>query len=462
MNKKVTRKTYLAILAAALLSFTGILNETSMNVTYPQLSKDLQTPLATIQWITTGYLLMVTIVMATTAYLLKRFDAKKIYIFAASAFFIGIILCATAVNFPMLLIGRLIQAMATGLSTPIMYQIIFTKIPRNKIATMTGVASMVISLAPAIGPTYGGIIASFASWRLIFWLLLPLIIISFCLGYFNIDLEATGTRQKIDLTSLIFLAITLTSIVFAISQVNLRGFNNPNFYVPIIIAVIAFAIFVWTDLHGKNQLLEIRIFKQSDIRLSAFNYFSLQCVNIGISFLLPVYSQYVLKISPFTAGLMLLPGSIVGAIVSPLSGKFADNHGYAKPIITGNIIMTCSLLLFFFMQHQLSAFWIMVLYSVLRLGFNLAFSNTISDASNLVPDNNKSDVNSIFNMLQQYAGSIGVGSLAAMLAYYQNNGFGTFIKKTFAGGHLAFICLTILAILATIASIVNFHRQKLN
>ncbi|GAY73585.1 permease of the major facilitator superfamily [Lentilactobacillus kosonis] len=168
MNQVIERKTYLAIFAAALLSFTGILTETSMNVTFPELTKQFSVSLNVLQWITTGYLLMVTLVMATTAFLLKKYPAKNLLIFAASTFIIGDILCAIATNFPTLLIGRIIQAVATGLSTPIMYQIIFAKIPKNKIGTMTGIAGMVISFAPALGPTYGGIVATTLSWRMIF------------------------------------------------------------------------------------------------------------------------------------------------------------------------------------------------------------------------------------------------------------------------------------------------------
>lgn len=167
-NEKISRQTYLALLAAALLSFTGILTETSMNVTFPELTKVFNVTLDTVQWITTGYLLMVTIVMATTAYLLKKFKSQSIYLFAAIAFVVGDVMCATSPNFPILMSGRLIQAIATGLSTPLMFHIIFNKIPAGRIGSMTGLAGMVISLAPALGPMYGGTVSSIASWRMIF------------------------------------------------------------------------------------------------------------------------------------------------------------------------------------------------------------------------------------------------------------------------------------------------------
>ena len=182
MAEKNYSRIYLAIGSLALLTFIGILNETSMNVTYPELSAQFNVSLDVIQWITTGYLLMVTITMGTTAYLLRQYQARWLHLFAVSFFIIGDLMCALTGNFPILLTGRLIQAMATGLATPIMFHLIFTEIPRERIGMMTGMAAMVISFAPALGPTYGGVISEMLSWRMIFWILLPIVLISLVCG----------------------------------------------------------------------------------------------------------------------------------------------------------------------------------------------------------------------------------------------------------------------------------------
>lgn len=216
-TEKISTQTLLALLAAALLSFTGILTETSMNVTFPELTKVFNVTLDTVQWITTGYLLMVTIIMATTAYLLKKFKSQTIHLLAAIAFVVGDVMCATAPTFTILMSGRLIQAIATGLSTPLMFHIIFNKIPAGRIGSMTGLAGMVISLAPALGPTYGGTISSTMSWRMIFWLILPIIVISWYLGSRYIRIDPVGTGG-FDVISLIFLAATLFSFVFGVSK----------------------------------------------------------------------------------------------------------------------------------------------------------------------------------------------------------------------------------------------------
>lgn len=174
MNDSVSTRVKLSILAVGLLSFTGILIETSMNVTFPTLVQQLHVDLATVQWLTTGYLLLTTIVMSTTAYILKKFDPLKIFIFAASLCFVGSIVC---------------------LSAPLMFNLIFEEIPDSKLGLYTGLAGIVISLAPALGPTYGGIVNRIWSWREIFVGVIPLIIILFLLGWWTIQGKARGTGK---------------------------------------------------------------------------------------------------------------------------------------------------------------------------------------------------------------------------------------------------------------------------
>lgn len=462
LNENIKRKTLLALLAAALLSFTGILTETSMNVTFPELSKIFNVTLDAVQWLTTGYLLMVTIVMATTAYLLKRFPSRGIHFFAAIAFVIGDIMCAIAPSFSILLIGRIIQAMATGLSTPLMFHIIFTQIPKGRIGSMTGLAGMVISLAPALGPTYGGVISSLLSWRMIFWLVLPIVIISWLLGTKYIRIAPLGVKSSFDALSLFFLALTLTALVYAVSQAATAPIISIPFILPLIVGLISLAIFIYSDTHGKTRLLDIRILKQRTTSLSAFTYFCLQFVNIGISFVIPVYCQYVLHTSPMIAGLTLLPGSIIGALTSPFAGRTADKHGYALPIIIGLSCLTLGSLIFIIVQQWLTAIIITLAFCLLRFGFNMGFSNTISNASLNVPKQNTADVNSLFNTLQQFAGSIGVGILAAIMAASQNNGSGSFVQRSFIGGRYDYLVVTILSLLALAAAGWNFRIQSRN
>lgn len=453
------RHPYWAIFSVALMTFIGVLNETSMNVTYPVLAKEFGVSLDVVQWITGGYLLMVTIVMGTTAYCLRQWAARWLHLAAVSAFVIGDLICALAVNFPMLLAGRLIQAIATGFSTPMMFFLIFTQIPRERLGVMNGVAGMVISLAPALGPTYGGAVLAAGSWRVIFWLILPLALLSLIAGQLTIRNQPFGNSQPFSFWALFLLAGSLFSIVTGVARFGKSGWTS-SCWLLLLLGLILFGGFVWLNQYGKTRLFDLGVFAQSSVRLSEWTYFSLQFINIGASLALPIYCEYVLHASSLTAGMVLLPGSLLGAVMAPLSGFLADRYGYGLPTRLGSVLIvlgTTGLLVF---QSQLTPLSVMVLFIAMRLGFNAAFSNTIANASTLVAKEKSTDVNSIFNMTQQFAGSLGVGIMTALIALSQNQGQGSMALRTFKGSRLDFWLLVILAFSVLVAVWLNFSRQQ--
>lgn len=453
--------TYAAIFSMALLTFVGILNETAMNVTYPELVKIFGVSLDVIQWITTGYLLMVTIVMGTTAYLLRQFPAQRLALVAVGMFVIGDVIGACATNFPVLLVARLIQAMATGLSTPILFHLIFTEIPANRKGIMTGFAGMVISFAPAIGPTYGGIVSETMSWRMIFWLILPLALISLVIGQLTIDTQPIGNPKRFSYLSLFLLGLALILVVYSVSLIGNGGLTG-RFWFSLCLGIIFSLLFIYVNNSGHSQLLNLSIFRVVPIRLSTITYFNLQFINIGISLVIPVYMQYVLHSSAMVAGLVLLPGSAIGAIIAPLGGRWADQQGYAKPVITGSALLVIGVSCFILFQARLTALTVATFFLILRIGFNLSFSCTISNASMLVKQENSSDVNSVFNMVQQFAGSMGTGLLASLVAYFQNQSTGSLINRTMIGGRIDYLIVTCLALVTLITVILNYRIQEKN
>ena len=388
----VTLKTKLAILSVGLLSFVGILVETSMNVTFPTLIKTMGVSLDTVQWLTTGYLLLTTIVMSTTAYVLKRFNPKPLFLFAALVCLLGGILCWLAPNFPVLLTGRLLQAVATGISIPLMFQLIFTYVPRNQLGTYTGLASAIVSLAPALGPTYGGILTSVWSWRAIFVGIVPLLALLAILGAFNISGKALGVGdKKFDYLGAILLAITFTSLLFTFNNAGTHGWLSPNFGLWCLWSIVMIGAMVTYAIKGRRQLIDYSILKLPILRLRLFNYFGLQFINIGLSFVLPLFAQTVLGASAMTAGLMMLPGAIVGAITGPIAGRIYDKQGPTTLLTFSAIMASAALLLFWLTTDYFTVIIMAVIYALLRVGFNTGFGTAISDGSTRVPLPQKSD-----------------------------------------------------------------------
>lgn len=449
---------YLALLAVALLTLIGILAETALNVTYPELTQVFQISLDTTQWLTAGYLLMVTIMMGTTAYLLKRFPAKRLQLVAALLFIGGDVGSALAMNFPVLMVSRLLQAMATGLSTPMFFHLIFTLVPREKLGAMTGVAGMVISFAPALGPTYGGWLATVWSWRAIFWFVLPVALISLWLGQRFITATPAKQPAHFNLASFLALALAMFTWIYALSMIGRFGFTG-LFYWLLALALVLYGFFIYLNFRGATPLVDLRIFQHLAVSLDGLTYFCLQFINIGLSLVIPIYAQYTLHASAFISGAILLPGTLVGAVMSPLAGALADRVGFAVPVIGGSCLLTLGAAGFFFGQAQLTVLKMTLLFVVLRAGFNMAFANTISNASTHVALQNTADVSSLFNMLQQLAGATGVVFLASLMALFENQGTGTMAMRTYAGGRIDFGLTFSLALIVFGTALVNYHFQ---
>ncbi|BAP84902.1 major facilitator superfamily transporter [Paucilactobacillus hokkaidonensis JCM 18461] len=417
MPATVSNKVKLAILSGGLLSFIGVLVETSMNVTFPTLINELHVSLPTIQWLTTGYLLLVTIVMSTTAYILKRFAAQKIFLFATLTCLIGSIFCIFAPNFIVLMVGRLLQAISTGLSTPLMFHLIFSSVPTKKLGLYTGFASVIISLAPALGPTYGGVLTSLWSWRSIFIGTIPIIILVGLLGAWSIDQPATGvSKHSFDYLGVVGLAIVFTSIILTFNEAGQFGWLSSSFRIGAILSIIIIGLFIIYAIKGNRKLIDYSILQYPILRFRLFSYFGLQFINIGLSFILPLFAQTVLHSSAMEAGLMLLPGSLLGAAIGPIAGRIYDRTGPFIPLVTGGILMLCGTTLFWLLTKQLNFWLITSIYTLIRIGFNAGFGTSISDGSLQVPLQNKSDQNSLFSMMQQYAGSLGTGISAAVIS----------------------------------------------
>lgn len=454
----VTLKTKLAILSVGLLSFVGILVETSMNVTFPTLIKTMGVSLDTVQWLTTGYLLLTTIVMSTTAYVLKRFNPKPLFLFAALVCLLGGILCWIAPSFPVLLTGRLLQAIATGISIPLMFQLIFTNVPRSKLGTYTGMASVIVSLAPALGPTYGGVLTSIWSWRAIFVGIVPILALLAILGAVNISGQALGVGdKKFDFLGAFLLAVTFTSLLFTFNNAGTHGWLSLNFGGWCFWSIVMIAIMVTYALKGRRKLIDYSILKLPVLRLRLFNYFGLQFINIGLSFVLPLFAQTVLGASAMMAGLMMLPGAIVGAITGPIAGKIYDKQGPTMLLTFSAIMASVALILFWLTTDHFTVILIASIYALLRIGFNTGFGTAISDGSTRVPLPQKSDQNSMFSMMQQYAGSIGTSIMSAVISGYEIHH--TTVTGTVMGSKLDFILLFILAI-AILGSVLRVKRLE--
>lgn len=457
MQQRLSQATVLSIIATGLLSFMGTLVETSLNVTFATLTKKMQVNLATIQWLTTGYLLLTTLTMIASAHLIKRYPVKTLFLIAITCFTLGDLLSAVAPSFPIILLGRLIQAFSTGLSIPLMFHIILTSVPPRRLATYNGMAAMLIALGPALGPTYGGLLTATWSWRMIFWLLLPLIVIVFFLGIFNLKLQPFAKEDRFDFWGFGLLALILFLVDYTFNRAAKVGFLSWNFWGLLLISVLLMVGFYVYNRHSSRHLVDFSIFKNTIVSWHLLGYFLLQFINIGLSFVIPQVAQYILGQNAFVAGMILLPGALLGVVVAPLAGRWMDRLQTPLPIVVGHVIFLIGAALFIIYDQQLTVALLIGFYFLLRLGFNLAFGNTISHASVQVQPKQKADINATFNMTQQYAGSLGTNIFAAIIGVYQLQHINLRIS-TAQGALTDYWLIAVLAIIGLFAAWISYRQ----
>lgn len=377
VNTKVPQSVVRMIVASALMGFAGIMSETSMNVTFPKLSKIFGVSMESLAWVTTIYLLMVAIMMTLSAYFRRRFSERNLFLSSVVIFVFGTLIGGTAVNFEILLVGRIFQGIAAGIALPLTFNIILDRVPMSKLGTWMGFGSLVVSIAPSIGPTYGGLLVDSLGWRSIFFIILILVISSLFMGITSFEKsEPKDKSAKLDILQFILLAIALTTSLIVVSELETGKLNVPI----LIVFCISLSLFIWKSLTSKIEFLNIRLFAKPAFLLAIIPFTLYQFANIGGNYLIPSYLQIGFGVSSLLAGLSLLPGSLISALLNPWFGKIYDNEGAKLPLYVGNIILTVSLIFMYVFSHSLGMLLLTLIYIVFSFGRVMAFGNIQTSA----------------------------------------------------------------------------------
>lgn len=444
-NSVVSTRTKLSIVGTAGLAFCGVLVETSMNVTFPTLSRQFGTTINAVQWVTTAYLLAVACTMVIAADLQRRFKWQRLTTLGGILFIVGDVLCATAPALWPLLGGRLIQGVATGLVMPLVFTIIMRQVPHGIQGRYVGTAGMVVALAPSLGPTYGGWATQQFGWPIIFWLVLPIGIVMWLIALKTIQQPKATPQNLFPLRQLIMIMFTFVGLTLGLNNAGTDGLLSVAALVPLVIAIVAVFIFIRLSLHQPTALINLKIFTNRNFVLLLGIYFLIQFVQIGLTFILPTYAQLVTHQSVMASGMMLLVGSLASAILQPFTGRLLDMGAKRKPFLVGSLILVLALLSLTLLTSRLSVAWMLSLYLLYMIGFSLIFNNALTLALQQLQPNHIGDGNATFNTLQQYAGSLGTAISSAILAAFSHGG--TVMTQTINGTRAIFIMMLVFTVL---------------
>lgn len=437
-------------------AFLGMLSETSMNIALPDLCEAFGITTGTAQWMVVGYMLAIGVVLPCVGFLLKWVKAKTLVLVALACFLAGSVLSAVAPIFPLVLAGRIIQGVGTGIVLPTMYAAIMRVFPPMKIGAANGVAGLVIMFAPVIGPTLSGLLIGAFSWRAIFALFAIVAIAAIiCTAAFFITPIET-TRPKVDMPSVIASIIGFGCLVAGVSLVADMGFS-PLVITLLVIGVLVIACYAYRQLHIDNPVLELRALGIATFRIPALMVTCSFACTLAIMYLAPQELQRGLGLSTSTAGMLMLAGGIINAICSFASGRMYDKVG-ARPLVrAGAVVAIIGSLLFLAIGVDTAPAFFVLAHVVFMIGVPLMQQSAQSAALKGLPRELAADGSTILNTMQQVVGAIGTSVATCLL------GMGTGANEAqrfVAGSRYGYVFGLVLIVLVVVLSCFLKERRE--
>lgn len=398
-------------------AFVVILNETVMSLALPRLMADLDISAATGQWLTTGFLLVMAVVIPATGFIMERFTLRQIFVAAMGLFSLGTAIAAAAPGFELLLLGRVVQAGGTGVMMPLVMTTAMTLVPAHARGRIMGIISIVISVAPAIGPTISGLVLSRLSWRWLFLVVLPIALLTLAIGAGKVRNITTPRRAHLDVSSLILSAIGFGGLIYGLSSLGEAAGHAPVApWIPVAGGVVALALFVWRQLTVDSPLMDLRVFAHRSFTVSLLVLVTGFVGLFGALILLPIYLQNVHGTGTLEAGLLVLPGGVAMGVLSPIVGRLYDRFG-PRPLVTpGTMALSAGLWLLSTAGPSTSLVLVVLYHVLLTSGLAVLITPLMTSALGALPAELYGHGSAIVGTLQQLGGAAGTALFVTVLS----------------------------------------------
>ncbi|WP_433617824.1 DHA2 family efflux MFS transporter permease subunit [Paenibacillus cellulositrophicus] len=397
-------------------AFVSILNQTLLNVAIPHLMNDFNVSATTVQWLSTAYMLVNGVLVPVTAFLIESYGTRVLFITAMSLFTIGAVLCAVSTNFPLMLFGRVVQASGAGIIMPVVMNVFLTVFPPEKRGTAMGMMGIAMMFAPAIGPTLSGWIVEHYTWRILFFMVIPLAVLDILFALKWLKNINRLTKPKFDFWGVVFSTLGFGILLYGFSSAGDKGWTSFTVLGSLIVGAIFIILFIVRELNMESPMLDFRVFKYDIFSVSTVVGGLVNMTMFGAMLLLPIYLQNIRGFTPLQSGLLLLPGAILMGIMSPISGAIFDKIGARPLAIIGLLITAVMTFEFSRLTDATSYSHLMMLYTIRSFGMSLIMMSVQTEGLNQLPYYLGSHGTAMSNTMRQVAGSIGTALLVTVMS----------------------------------------------
>lgn len=396
----------------------AMLDNSIVNVSIPAIMADFGASVDDIEWIVTGYMIAFATLMPLTAWLRDRIGYKTLFGASLAVFTVGSLLCGAAWNLPSLICARVIQALGGGAIAPTGMAMISEVFPARERGKAIGIWGMGAIMGPALGPTLGGYLTRTFGWRSIFLVNLPIGIIGLFLAWRVLvhDKPHRSTHRPFDIWGFLFLTAFLVSFLLGLSKGEREGWTSAYIVTCGIIAAVSFVMFLLVESEVSYGIIDISLFESSIFTVCSLISVARSIILFGSIFLIPIYLQQQVGYDELQSGLILMPGSLVIAVIMPFAGRLSDRIGPRIPTVIGMGFLAASMYLYRNIDVIMSLFDIIWPMMVRGVGLGLLMAPIMAAALNAIPNRKAGMASSMLNIIQQVGGSIGIALFTTLLA----------------------------------------------
>ncbi len=404
-------------------TFVVFLNETTMGVALRPIMLDLGVEARTGQWLTTAFMLTMAVVIPVTGFVIQRLNTRPVFVMAMSLFSVGTLLAALSPGFAALVFGRVVQASGTAIMLPLLMTTLMTLVPAASRGAMMGNVSLVISVAPAIGPTLSGALLNTVGWRGIFWVMLPIAVAMLLVGLRFVDNVGQPRPAPLDLVSVPLSALGFGGLVYGLSRVGAdEGASGQGTMTPalaIAVGLLALTGFVFRQLRLQRHdaaMLDLRTLRHRPFVVTLV----IMCANMaalfGVVIVLPIYLLGVLRLQPLQAGLLLLPGGLLMGLLGRPVGRLYDRLGPRPLIIPGTVTVAAGAWSLLLLDQGTSPYQVMASHIAMCVGFALVFTPLFTSGLSSLPEQLYAHGSAVLASLQQVSGAAGTALFVTLMS----------------------------------------------